>query len=97
MDIGEIVLNLFAPLLESIAPLMPGEIFPRFFFEMEIGQRAFLASILVTFVSGFLGIFLLMRNLALIGDGLAHVSFGGIAVGLVLGSTAPLWLSLIHI
>tara|TARA_X000001036_G_scaffold424040_1_gene448673 strand:- start:203 stop:1123 length:921 start_codon:yes stop_codon:yes gene_type:complete len=94
VDIGEIVLNLFAPLLESIAPLMPGEIFPRFFFEMEIGQRAFLASILVTFVSGFLGIFLLMRNLALIGDGLAHVSFGGIAVGLVLGSTAPLWYAL---
>ena len=94
IDTGEIVLKLFAPLLEYIAPLMPGKIFSKFFFEMEIGQQALLASIFVTMISGFLGIFLLMRNLALIGDGLAHVSFGGVALAIVFSSTTPLWYAL---
>ena len=89
-DIGEIVLKLFAPFLEYIAPMMPGEIFSKFFFEMEMGQQALLASIFVTFVSGFLGVFLLMRNLALIGDGLGHVSFGGVALAIVFSSASPL-------
>ena len=45
-------------------------------------------------VAGFMGTFLLMRNLALIGDGLAHVSFGAIAVALAAG-WAPLKFALI--
>lgn len=90
MDIGEIVLKICAPFLEYVAPIMPGDTFSKFFFEMEIGQQALLASIMVTFVSGILGVFLLMRNLALIGDGLAHVSFGGVALAIVFGSTSPL-------
>ena len=93
--IGDIVLKLFAPFLEYIAPIMPGETFSKFFFEMEIGQQALLASIFVTFVSGFLGVFLLMRNLALIGDGLAHVSFGGVALAIVFSSTTPLYYALL--
>ena len=44
IDIGEIVLKLFAPLLEYIAPLMPGKTFSKFFFEMEIGQQALLGA-----------------------------------------------------
>ena len=92
--IGEMMLEFIAPFLESIAPYMPGEIFP-YFFSLTLLQRALIAAILVTMVSGFLGCFLLTRNLALIGDGLAHVSFGGIAVGLVLGGIGPLWYALI--
>ena len=92
--IGEKLLEFFAPFLESIAPYMPGEIFP-YFFSLTLLQRALIAAIFVTMVSGFLGCFLLTRNLALIGDGLAHVSFGGIAVGLVLGGIGPLWYALI--
>ena len=84
MDIGQIILKFFVPLLEFLAPFMPGETFSKFFFEMEIGQQAFLAAMFVTLVSGFLGVFLLTRNLALIGDGLAHVSFGGVALAIVL-------------
>ena len=62
---------------------------------MEMFQRALIAALLVTIVAGFLGTFLLIRNLALIGDGLAHVSFGGVAVGVVLGSAGPLWYALL--
>ena len=93
MDIGNIILNLIAPLLEFIAPYMPGDIFP-YFFTMEMLQRSLIAALMVTIVAGFLGLFLLMRNLALIGDGLAHVSFGGVAVAIVFGATTPLWYAL---
>ena len=94
MGIGTIILKLVAPILEFIAPIMPGEVFP-YFFTMEMFQRALIAALLVTIVAGFLGTFLLIRNLALIGDGLAHVSFGGVAVGVVLGSAGPLWYALL--
>jgi len=94
MGVGMIILEVFAPLLETMAPLMPGEIFP-YFFTMELFQRALIAAVMVTIVAGFLGTFLLVQNLALIGDGLAHVSFGGVAVGVVLGATSPLWYALV--
>lgn len=94
MGIGSFLMAIFTPLMEFIAPLVPGEVFP-YFFTMELFQRALLAAILVTIVAGFLGTFLLIRNLALIGDGLAHVSFGGVAVGIVLGASSPLWYALV--
>ncbi|MCH2644675.1 MAG: metal ABC transporter permease, partial [Candidatus Poseidoniaceae archaeon] len=87
-------IEILAPSLESIAPFIPGETFPAFF-EIEMFQRALVAAILTTIVAGFYGSFLLMKNLALMGDGLAHVSFGGVAVGIVLGATAPLWYALV--
>lgn len=62
---------------------------------MEMFQRAMVSAIMVTVVAGILGTFLLIQNLALIGDGLAHVSFGGVAVGIVLGATSPLWYALV--
>ena len=94
MGVGELVLDILSPLLSSISFLIPGETFP-FFFTLEIFQRALIAALIVTIVSGFLGSFLLVRNMALMGDGLAHVSFGGVAVGVVLGSASPLWFALI--
>ena len=94
MGVGATILKFVAPFLEFIAPIIPGEIFP-YFFTMEMFQRALIAALLVTIVAGFLGTFLLIRNLALIGDGLAHVSFGGVAVGVVLGSAGPLWYALL--
>lgn len=93
MGIGVAILDLVSPFFELIGPTMPGEVFP-YFFTMEMFQRALLAAMMVTIVSGFLGSFLLIRNLALIGDGLAHVSFGGVAVGIVLGASSPLWYAL---
>ncbi|MBR86742.1 MAG: hypothetical protein CMM29_08110 [Rhodospirillaceae bacterium] len=94
MNIGEILLAILSPILEFISPIVPGEIFP-YFFTMELFQRALLSSILVTIIAGLMGSFLLIRNLALIGDGLAHVSFGGVAVAIVLGAITPLWYALL--
>ena len=94
MQLSEHLIEILAPSLDSIAPVIPGETFPAFF-EIEMFQRALVAAILTTIVAGFYGSFLLMKNLALMGDGLAHVSFGGVAVGIVLGATAPLWYALV--
>jgi len=94
MQLSEHLVEILSNVLEPLGPLMPGETFPTFF-ELEMFQRALIAAILTTIVAGFYGSFLLMKNLALMGDGLAHVSFGGVAVGIVLGATAPLWYALV--
>ena len=94
MGLGVFLLDLISPFMEAIAPIIPGEFFP-YFFSMELFQRALLAAVLVTIVAGILGTYLLIQHLALIGDGLAHVSFGGVAVGIVLGATSPLWYALV--
>ena len=63
MGLGGVLMDIFSPLMEFIAPVMPGEVFP-FFFTMELFQRALLAAIMVTIVAGLLDTFLLIRNLA---------------------------------
>lgn len=48
-------------------------------------QRAFVTGVFVAVLCSSLGLFLVLRRLSLIGDGLAHVSFGAIAIGIFLG------------
>jgi zinc transport system permease protein len=48
-------------------------------------QRAYLAGSFIAVLCAILGLFLVLRNFSLIGDGLSHVSFGAIALGLFLG------------
>jgi len=91
---ADTVLGYWPGILPLLEPIVPGDVFP-YFFTMAMFQRALVASLIVSIVAGFLGSFLLIRNLSLIGDGLAHVSFGGVAVGIVLGGFAPLWYALI--
>ena len=94
MGVGVMLLELLSPIMEEMSYLMPGEVFPEFF-RLEMFQRSLLAAVIVSIVAGYLGSFLLVRNLALIGDGLAHVSFGGVAIGIVLGATSPLEYALV--
>ncbi|DAC06938.1 MAG TPA: metal ABC transporter permease [Candidatus Poseidoniales archaeon] len=94
MGLGVWLLEQVAPLMEFIAPIMPGEVFP-YFFTMEMFQRAMLAALVVTVVAGVLGSFLLVRNMALIGDGIAHVAFGGVAVGLVASAAVPIYYAVV--
>jgi zinc transport system permease protein len=56
-------------------------------------QRALLAGILIAVSSSILGLFLVLRRLSLIGDGLAHVTFGSVAVILLIG-ISPLYITL---
>ena len=48
-------------------------------------QRAFIAGILIALLCSVIGVFLVLRRMALLGDGLAHISFGGIAAGIFFG------------
>jgi zinc transport system permease protein len=57
-------------------------------------QRAFLAAILVGLTAPTVGIHLVQRRLALIGDGLGHVALAGVAVA-ILTSTAPVLVALV--
>jgi manganese/iron transport system permease protein len=52
----------------------------------EFMQRGLLASVLVAVICGILGSFVVLKGLAFIGDGLAHASFGGVALAFVLGA-----------
>ena len=54
------------------------------FFLYGFLQRAFLAGIFVAIACAFLGVFLILRRDAMIGHGLAHVAFAGVALGLFL-------------
>ena len=89
MVVGDFIIEVLGPVLESLEPIVPGEWFPLYFIRPYL-QRPLIAAVFVAMVAGFLGSFLLIRNLALIGDGLAHVSFGAIAIGLIVGIVDPL-------
>ena len=81
--------ELVSPAMEAIAPYLPGDVFP-FFFTLDMFQRVLVASFVITVIAGVLGSFLLIRNMALIGDGIAHVTFGGVAVSMVLAGVPTL-------
>jgi zinc transport system permease protein len=50
-------------------------------------QRALIAGTAVAAVCALIGVFVVQRGLAFLGDGLAHATFGGVAIGLYLGAS----------
>ncbi len=56
-------------------------------------QRALLAAAMVGLVAPLVGVFLVQRRLALVGDGLGHMALAGVAAGLLTGR-APVWTAL---
>ena len=62
-------------------------------FHYEFVQRAMIAGVLIAAVSALLGMFLVLRRFSLIGDGLAHTTFGSVAVVLLIG-ISPLYVTL---
>lgn len=71
-------------------------------FDYAFLQRAFLGGAAIALMTGLLGVFVVQRGLAFLGDGLAHASFGGIALGALVAYGAagtgileqPLWVAL---
>ncbi len=57
-------------------------------------QRAFLAGLFVSIACAILGVFLVLRRDAMVGHGLAHVTFGGVALGILL-FTVPIYAALV--
>ena len=59
-------------------------------FQYDFLRRALIAAVLVGITAPAVGVFLVQRRLALIGDGLGHVAVTGVALGLVLHRTPVL-------
>lgn len=52
-------------------------------------QRAFIIGILTAILSSILSVYFVLKRLSLIGDGLAHTAYGGIAIGLAVSGLVP--------
>lgn len=65
-----------------------------FFFDYAFMRRAIAAALLIALLAGLLGVFVVLRGLSMLGDGIAHISFAGVAIGLAVG-VYPLGLALV--
>jgi len=63
-------------------------------FEREYMQLALAAGLAVGASAPLIGVFLVQRRLALMGDGIGHVAFAGVAAGLLL-EVWPVWTALV--
>ncbi|MEU3827199.1 iron chelate uptake ABC transporter family permease subunit [Streptomyces sp. SID486] len=62
------------------------------FLNYEFMQRALLAAVLVGITAPAVGIYLVQRRQALMGDGIGHVAMTGVGLGFLL-STSPVWMA----
>ena len=62
--------------------------------ELEFMRLAFAAGLVVGVLAPTVGFFLVQREMSLIGDGIGHVAFAGVAAGYLLG-VSPVWTALV--
>jgi zinc transport system permease protein len=62
------------------------------FLDYAFMQRALLAAVLVGITAPAIGIYLVQRRQALMGDGIGHVAMTGVGLGFLL-STSPVWMA----
>ncbi|MFT4326139.1 MAG: metal ABC transporter permease [Candidatus Woesearchaeota archaeon] len=56
-------------------------------FQYAFMQRALITGVVIAIACALLGVFLVLKKYALLGDGIAHISFGGVATGLLFNIT----------
>ncbi len=54
-------------------------------FSYQFFQNALIGGVIAAVACGLVGLFLILKKESMIGDGLAHTAFGGIALGLLFG------------
>lgn len=57
-------------------------------------QKGLIAGIAIAVICSMMGLFLVLRRFSLFGDALAHMAFGGISIGMLVGMY-PLWTAFI--
>ena len=65
-----------------------------FMLDLEFMRLAFAAGAIVGVLAPTVGFFLVQREMSLIGDGIGHVAFAGVAAGYLLG-VSPVWTALV--
>jgi zinc transport system permease protein len=58
--------------------------------QLDFMQRALVAGLTVAAICPMIGLFLVLRRLSLIGDGLGHIAFAGVAAGWLMGAYPPI-------
>ena len=61
--------------------------------QYAFGQQALIIGIALAIAAAFISPFLVLNHQAMIGDGLAHISFAGIVIGILLGGE-PLYIAI---
>ncbi|MFH8485823.1 metal ABC transporter permease [Streptomyces longisporoflavus] len=61
-------------------------------FQTEFMQRALIAAVLVGITAPAIGIYLVQRRQALMGDGIGHIAMTGVGLGFLLNSS-PVWMA----
>jgi len=56
-------------------------------FAFDFIVKAFIVGVLISLCAALLGVSLVLKRYAMIGDGLSHVAFGALAVGVAFGAT----------
>jgi len=62
-------------------------------FEFEFMRLAFAAGAIIGVLAPVVGFFLVQRQMSVIGDGIGHVAFAGVALGYLIG-ISPVWTAL---
>ena len=54
-------------------------------FSSAFMQKAFIAGILVSLLTGLISVFIVLRKMSFVGAGISHAAFGGVAIGFFAG------------
>jgi zinc transport system permease protein len=64
-------------------------------FSSPFMQKAFMAGILVSLLTGLISVFIVLRKMSFVGAGISHAAFGGVAIGFFMGIN-PLLTAIIY-
>lgn len=86
---GVFVLWIFPPLFDQFWSGMTEIFNGHWLVESSFLQHAFTAGVFMGVMCPVVGTYLVNRQMALIGEALAHTAFGGVAIGLFVGASIP--------
>ncbi|MXV62052.1 metal ABC transporter permease [Natronorubrum sp. JWXQ-INN-674] len=86
---GAFILWIFPPLFDLFWGGMETIFGGHWLVTSSFIRHGFTAGVLIGFTAPVVGAYLVNRQMALIGEALAHTAFGGVAIGLFVGASVP--------